>query len=65
MARYQPCNNNDNNNNNNNITRGHAFKLRKLQCNVDSAKHYFTNRVVNLWNNLPENVVAATTVSIF
>ena len=41
------------------------LKLHELRCNLDSAKYYFTNRVVNLWNNLPENVVAATTVSIF
>ena len=51
--------------NSNSRTRGHAFKLHKLQYNLDSANYYFTNRVVNLWNNLPENVVAATTVSIF
>ena len=44
-------------------TRGHAFKSRKLRCYLDSAKYYFTSRVVNLWNNLPENVVAAATVS--
>ena len=29
------------------------------------SKYYFTNHVINLWNNLPENVVAAITVSIF
>ena len=28
-------------------------------------KYYCTNRVINLWNNLAENVVAATTASIF
>ena len=44
----------------------HAPKLRKLRCNLDSFyKYYFTNRAVNLWNNLPENVVAATSVSMF
>ena len=51
--------------NSNSGTSGHAFKLRKLGCDLDSAKYYFTNRVTNLWNNLPENMVAATTVSIF
>jgi len=51
--------------NSNSCTRGHAFKLYKLQCNLDSTKYYFTNRIVNLWNNLPENVVSASTVSMF
>ena len=50
--------------NSNSRRRGHAFELRKLRCNLDTWD-YFTIRVVNLWNNLPENVVAATTVSIF
>ena len=39
--------------------------LSCTNCNLDSAKYYFTNCVVNMWNNLPENVVAETTVSIF
>ena len=51
--------------NSNSCTCGHAFKLYKLQCNLDSTKYYFTNRIVNLWNNLPENVVSASTVSMF
>ena len=46
--------------NTNSNTRGHAFKLYKFQCSLDSAKYYFTNRVVNLWNNLPENVITAS-----
>ena len=51
--------------NSNSRTLGHAFKLHKLRCNPDSAKYHFINRVVNLWNNLPENVVAAIATSIF
>jgi hypothetical protein len=35
----------------NSRTHGHAFKLYKLQCNLDSRKYYFTNRIVNLWNS--------------
>ena len=50
--------------NSNSCTRGHAFKLYKPQCNLDSRKYYFTNRIVNLWNSLPENVVSAGTVSL-
>jgi len=49
----------------NSRTRGHVFRLYKLQRNIDSTKYYFTNRVINLWNNLPVNVVSAATVSMF
>jgi len=49
----------------NSRTLGHAFKLCKLQCNIDSTEYYFTNRVINLWNDLPANTVSAATVSMF
>jgi hypothetical protein len=28
-------------------------------------KHFFTNRVINIWNSLPENVVAADNINLF
>ena len=42
-----------------NNTRGHKLKLKKFQFNTDKYKHFFTNRVVNLWNSLPGEVVYA------
>jgi len=32
-------------------TRGNQLKLYKCHCTVDVTKHYFANRVVNVWNN--------------
>jgi len=40
-------------------TRGNQLKLYKCHCTVDVTKHYFANRVVNVWNNLPDTVVTA------
>jgi len=38
-------------------TRGSVFKLDKGQAKYDLHKFYFTNRVVNAWNSLPDHVV--------
>ena len=48
-----------------NITRGHDFKLGK--CCPANKKHanFFTNRVINHWNNLPSNTVNAGTLCTF
>jgi hypothetical protein len=52
--------------NTNTRSRGHPlYKLYKRQCSCDITKFYFTNRVVNLWGNLPDYVVMATSVSTF
>ena len=36
-----------------------------LDCKYDLRKHYFTNRVVPVWNSLPNNVVMADNINIF
>ncbi|XP_065639583.1 uncharacterized protein LOC136072323 [Hydra vulgaris] len=46
-------------------TRGHNFKLRKLKCKLDVRKHSFSLRVVNIWNNLPSDVVNAKNIKSF
>ena len=46
-------------------TRGHQLKLEKGRSRLDVRKHFVTQRVVNLWNSLPENVVSAPTVNAF
>ena len=38
-------------------TRGNMFKLNKGRAKYDLRKFYFTNRVVNAWNSLPDHVV--------
>ncbi len=46
-------------------TRGHPKKLFKDRWNTSVRGNFFSNRVVNLWNSLPENVVNAKDVKNF
>jgi len=34
--------------------RGHDLRLQKSKAKYDLRKLFFTNRVVNIWNSLPE-----------
>ena len=47
------------------VTRGHALKLKKSRCHLDVRKYYFTNRVVNIWNDLPAQVIESSTLDTF
>ena len=46
-------------------TRGNKYKLIKKQVKYDLRKFYFTNRVVDVWNSLPDYVVDVETVNLF
>ena len=46
-------------------TRGHSMKLQKQYARLDVRKYFFSYRVVDLWNSLPENVISATSVNSF
>ena len=46
-------------------TRGHRFKLKSKRCRLDVRKYFFSQRVVNEWNSLPESVVMSTSVNSF
>ena len=46
-------------------TRGNMFKLNKGRAKYDLRKCYFTNRVVNAWNSLPDHVVLSETINTF
>jgi len=48
-----------------NKTRGHPYKLVKSFCSHDIHKHFYTNRVVDLWNNLPNDVISAKSLHSF
>ena len=50
---------------NTSITRGHNFKLTKHFARTDVRKKFFSNRVVNYWNDLPSAVVSAPTLDSF
>ena len=48
-----------------NNTRGHKLKLFKKRCNLRIRKAFFTQRIVNDWNNLTNEVVNCSTVQQF
>jgi ribonuclease P/MRP protein subunit RPP40 len=47
------------------LTRGHRFKLFHMHVHYDLRKYFFVNRIVSLWNSLPDYVVSADTVNSF
>ena len=47
------------------LTRGHTFKLKKNAFRLDVARNHFCNRVVSVWNGLPEHVVTAASLTLF
>jgi len=46
-------------------TRGRSLKLKKHRTRLDLRKYFFSERVVNRWNELDEDIVSATTVNMF
>lgn len=44
-------------------TRGHSFKLYKKNTSVRVRSSFFSERVVNVWNKLPESVVFSSLAS--
>jgi len=47
------------------VTRVNNHKLVPQHCRYDLQKYYFTNRVVPVWNSLPNDVVMADNVNVF
>ena len=45
-------------------TRGHSFKLYKHQSHLNLRKHFFSQRVVDVWNSLPDDVVTAPSLNM-
>ena len=46
-------------------TRGNKYKLCQSSVKYDLKKHFFTNRVVSLWNSLPDEFVDSNTINCF
>lgn len=46
-------------------TRGHSCRIRGGSFKTEMRKNFFTQRVVNLWNSLPQGAVEAETLNIF
>jgi len=49
----------------NKVTRGNDFRLSKNRSHYDLRKFSFTNRIVNIWNSLPNAVVDVDFVDLF
>ena len=48
-----------------NITRGHNCKLVKKQSILDVRNYSFSQRTINVWNNLSTDRVLASSVNMF
>ena len=46
-------------------TRSHSKKIFKTRCKTELRKSTFSQRVVNAWNSLPENIVTAPSLNTF
>lgn len=46
-------------------TRGHHIKLRKHLCNKDLRRFFFSERIIERWNNLDEKCVTSTSLNQF
>ena len=44
---------------------GHSQKLFKPRARTEIAKNFFTHRVIDNWNALPQDTIAAPTVKTF
>ena len=47
------------------VTRGNSFKIITRRCHYDLRKYSFCNRVTNIWNSLPNDVVNASSLNVF
>ena len=45
--------------------RGHEFTLEHKRLSCPARFHFFTNRIVNNWNSLPDHIVNAGSVNVF
>ena len=46
-------------------TRGHKLKIEKKRSRLEIRKNFFSQRIVNEWNKLPEHVIEAESVNCF
>ena len=48
-----------------NITRSNNLKLNKPRINTKTFQNFFTNRIINVWNQLPMDIVSADSLNVF
>jgi len=44
-------------------TRDHSCKLKKARCTRDIVKFFFSNKVINRWNDLDQSAVDAPSIN--
>ena len=49
----------------NSSLRGHEFTLEHKRLSCPARVHFFTNRIVNNWNSLPDHIVNAGSLNVF
>jgi len=45
--------------------RGHSLKLKKRRINADLRQHLFSERIVNVWNALEDELVCSSSLNVF
>ena len=46
-------------------TRGHSAKVLKNHCSLDLRPFFFSERVIDRWNSLPQHVIDSTSINAF
>ena len=46
-------------------TRGHNYKLKTRNSNLNTRRYFFTYRTVSVWNKLPSEIVNAPSLNVF
>ena len=46
-------------------TRGNIYKMQPIRAHYNIRKFFFSNRIVTLWNSLPNHVIISESVNIF
>ena len=46
-------------------TRGHNLRLKGRSCKTEMRRNFFSQRVVNLWNSLPQKAVEGRSLTVF
>jgi hypothetical protein len=44
-------------------TRRNDYKIETGRCRYDVCKYFFTNRVIGIWNSLPNDIITASTTN--
>ena len=48
-----------------NSTRGHSAKVLKHRCSLDLRRFFFSERVIDRWNSLPQSVIDSSSINVF